>query len=165
VRRFQHNGDSSRIAVIFNEVRNRLGHSLLHLWASRDIFHDASQLAEPDNSAAWQVTDMSLASKWQQMMFAHATEFDVTNENDFVVVLCKDLLEVDRRILAKAGKHLGVHPAHPRRCLFQSVSIRIFADSDQNFAHGFLDSFVVHGAVASRVLTHEFALLKWVRQL
>ena len=83
--RLNNDGNACGIQFVFNQIGNRLGHSFLNLRASCNFFNDSSQLAESGHSPTRNVANVSGTGEWQQVMFAHASKWNVFHENQFVV--------------------------------------------------------------------------------
>jgi hypothetical protein len=107
--------NSAALQTIFNQIGNRLSHPFLYLRSTRDFFHNASQFAEPCDSTVRDVGNMRNASKRQQVMFAHAGEFDVANQHDLVVTFFERHVEVAAGIKVETAKHFGIHIRHTAR--------------------------------------------------
>ena len=80
----------------------------------------AGQLAQPNHAAAGHVADVGQAHERQHVMFAHAVETDVAHQHHFVVLLGKELPQVDPRIFVQAGEQFGIHAGHAGRA-FRAV--------------------------------------------
>jgi hypothetical protein len=68
------------------EVGNLLSETLLELRLRSEIFHDPRNFAETDDVSIWKVCKVGFSVEGEEMMFAHRNEFDVSDEDDLVVV-------------------------------------------------------------------------------
>jgi hypothetical protein len=99
---------------------------------------------------------MGPAGEWQQVMLAHAVEFDVAHEDDFVVIFGEYSLQVDAGIFVEPGENLGIHSGHAGWGFEESFAVGIFADRDEDFADRTLDAFVVDGGSFAMLRLHGF---------
>ncbi len=141
---FHDHSDRRALQLLFDEVGNGLRHSFLNLRSARHFFDHASQLAETGDSAVGNIGHMSDASERKQVVFAHAGEFDVANEDDFVITFFEGHVEVSPGIEMQTTEHFGVHFRYASRCFQQSVTIRIFSDGPKNCSHGPFDGVEIN---------------------
>ena len=85
-----------------------LGEPLLDLQAARERVHDARDLAEADDAFLWQIRDVHLAEKRQQVVLAHAEELDVLHHHHFVIrnAECRSIENIFRVLQIAAGEEL-----------------------------------------------------------
>ena len=124
----------------FQQIGDRLRHSLLDLWAASDFIDDSRQLAESRDLAVRNVRYVGDAGERKQVVFAHARERNVANQNHLVVSFREDDFQVSSRIDMQAAEHLGVHLRYASRRLLKPLPIRILANSRQDFTNRPLDA-------------------------
>jgi hypothetical protein len=78
---------------------------------------------------------MSNAHERQHVVFAHAVKTDVPDKDHFVVRFLEDFFQMSTRVQVQPSEKLGVHPGDSGGCFEQTVSIRILADSFQDFSN------------------------------
>ena len=112
------------------------GQPLLHLKPPGEHVHDPGHLAYADDPAVGNVAHVTAAEKGEQVVLAHAEEFDVPHD-DHVIGLRFEKRAVDHRFQV-----LGVAPGeklpaavHPSGGLFQPLPFRIFTDLQQKLPH------------------------------
>lgn len=141
--RFNQNDHAARIELLLDHIGNRLGHAFLNLRPPCNLVDNPGQLAQPNDLAIGQVPHMRLARKRQEMMLAHAVEFNVPNQHDFIVIFSEYPLEVNPRVLVQPREYLCIHPGHSRRSLKQSLAVRILPDGDEYLADSLLNPCMV----------------------
>jgi len=128
VRRFEDHAHAAGVEFAHQQVRDLLGHLLLHLRPARQRFDHARNLAQPDDLAVRQVGHVRLADERQQVVFAHRREIDVLHEHHLVVLLGERPPQRLARVLAQAGEHLGVHAGDAGRRFDEALALRVLAD-------------------------------------
>jgi hypothetical protein len=93
---------------------------------------------------------VSFAHEREQVMFAHAVEGDIANENKFVVLFFEDLLEVSSGFDVQSAEDFGVHARDAFGCFAEPIAVGVFADGKENFADGALNAELVHIAAFGR---------------
>ncbi len=85
----------------------------------------------------------------QEVMLAHAEDLDVADHHEVVgaAFVGERPGEVAGRVGAEAGEDLAVGARDPVGSIAQPVALGIFADRDQDLAHGAGDAGFVEGAV------------------
>ena len=93
---------------------------------------------------------MSNPTKGEKVMFTHAGEPDVPDQNQFVVVLRKRHLEVLRRVPLQPREHLLIHAGHTAGSIKQAGPIRVLPNRSQDCSHGTFDRLKIYVAVLDR---------------
>ena len=66
-------------------------------------------------------------------MLADTVERNVTQQNDFVVVLGKDAAKMLFRVLVHSAQELGVHSCYSLGCFLQALALGVFTDRYKYF--------------------------------
>src|SRR5438128_2082997 len=90
------------------------------------------------------------------MVFADRLKADVLDKDHLIVFLREGLAEQLARIPVQAGEDLGIHARDARRRLAQPLTLRVFADSQENLAYRGLDAGMIDSRGARPVLGREF---------
>src|SRR5262245_28435944 len=161
VSRLQHHADAACPCLLHQQVRQLLGHALLHLRPVRQHLDNSRQLAQPDDAPLWQIANVRLAHERQEMVFAHAGKFDVLDDHDLIVLLREALAEEFARVGVQPTEQLGVHAGDASRSIAQALAVGVLADRDKDLTDGRLDARLVNRLVLGRaavlrlMATHE----------
>src|SRR5208283_2830748 len=79
VARLNDDADSLRLYLVHDGLGNLHGQALLHLQPPRKDIDDAGNLAEANHLAVGNVSDVATPEKREEVMFAHAEDFDVSH--------------------------------------------------------------------------------------
>jgi hypothetical protein len=60
------------------------------LQPTAENFHDASNLAQADDSVFGKIADVDFSEKWHQVMLAHGKDINILHNNHFFVILGKN---------------------------------------------------------------------------
>src|SRR6266513_5982802 len=82
--RLDDDGDAARMDLFIDGFRDLRRQPFLNLQAAREHIHEALNLAQADDAAVRDVSDVGLAEKRQQMMLAQAEHLDVPDNDHFV---------------------------------------------------------------------------------
>ena len=111
VRRFEHDEHAARGQFLLHQVGDLLRHPLLNLRLAGHRVDHAGQLAQADDSAGRDVSDVEPAREGQQVVLAEAGELDVLLQDHLFVIDFERLAQQQTRVGVQAGEHLGVQPA------------------------------------------------------
>jgi hypothetical protein len=81
---FEDNGDTFGFEDGFQGIADLLCEALLRLQSPRKHIDDPGDLAEADDVFIRHVTDVYLADKWQEMVFAEAIALDIGDDDHAV---------------------------------------------------------------------------------
>jgi hypothetical protein len=81
---------------------------------------------------------------------------NVTEQDDFIVPLVEHRLEMPARIDREPRHQLGIGPGNTTGSIGKALPVGIFADGQQNLAHGFRDARLIHAAFLGAVILDEF---------
>ncbi len=142
---FDDDADALRRNFFFDGLGDLACHAFLNLQATREHIYKARDFAESENFLAGQVSDVGFAEKRKDVVFAKAEEFDVLDDDHFVVAdaeggAVQNCIEI---LVVAAGEKLERFFKALRR-FAQAFAVRIFADQFDDFAHMAGDSFRVN---------------------
>jgi len=80
------NRDTQWLECILNAIAYLGSKPLLNLQSTGISIHHACKFAESGDLAIWDIGDMRLTEKWQQMVFAQAVQFDIFYQNHLPVI-------------------------------------------------------------------------------
>jgi hypothetical protein len=80
------------------------------------------------------------------MMFAHAVKGDIPNQHHLIILLFENLLQMATRLEMKSPEDLGIHASDSGRSFQQTVAVRVFTDSQQNFSHSRFNTLLIDNA-------------------
>jgi hypothetical protein len=69
-------------------------------------------------------------------MLAEGVELDVAEEDDLIVSFVEDRLEMPLRIILEAGHEFAIGAGDAVGRLQQSLAVGVFADGEEDLAHG-----------------------------
>jgi sirohydrochlorin cobaltochelatase len=133
----------TRLQMSGDGVRDLRRQAFLKLRTARKCIYGAGDLAEPDDTTLRrQVGHLCGAIERQQVMFAHAGELDVADQDEIIAVraVFEHAPEMPSGVFMQTPKQFRVGPRDAVRRIAKSVSIGIFADSEQDLTHGVLDA-------------------------
>ena len=84
--RFDHHTHTGRTRSVHYRMRDLFGELFLNLQTARKHVADACDFRQADHFAQRQISHMDFADERQQVMFAHRIQFDVFDDDHFVVV-------------------------------------------------------------------------------
>jgi hypothetical protein len=84
------------------------------------------------------------------VVFAHAHDFDVPDQDELFVVRLERRGKHLGRVDPQAGEQLGVRAGDPGRGALETVAVRVLADRDEDLADRFLDPRQVDGLLDRR---------------
>src|SRR6266436_41572 len=134
--RLNHHAHALRLDRLLYGFRDLGGQTFLNLQAAREDFDQPRNLAQPDHFTFGDISHVYFAEKWQHVMFAQAEHLNVFDNNHLVVGDGEErLLQHRVRIFFVAAGEKFPGPAHAIRSADQTLARRIFADTDNHFAH------------------------------
>ena len=121
---------------------------LLHLRSFREAVDEPRELRQTGDASvvAGDVRDVRAPVERDQVVFADAVERDVAHQHHLVVVGLERDDEMTGGIVGETGADLGVHLRDARRRAHEAVAVGVFADRDEDLAHGLLDAAAVDRA-------------------
>src|SRR5262245_30955522 len=148
VDRLDHDADPTRLQHRVDALGDFRGHLLLDLEAAGIRVDDARELADADDLAGRQITDVRPADDRRHVVLAVGLELDVT-EHDHLVVT-RRFLEGAPQVFARIGSVSAVPVAErgddAARRITQTLTRRVLARPAQQNPHRFLGAFLVDGA-------------------
>jgi len=143
--RFDNHSDSKRLDRLINGLGNLRRQPFLHLEPAAEHLDKTHDFADADHFLVRKVTDVAFAEKGEQMMFAHAEEIDIGNDDHFIV------LDVKQRIIQKlfrihriaACKEL-IGFLNPFGRAYQALAIGILSNFLDDPANVFLHAFPLY---------------------
>ena len=148
VNRLDHARGADGIQLIHQGVGDLHRQPLLHLRPTCVTFHQTRQLAQSHDFSVGQIRHMRPAGERQQMMLTQRMKFDVAQQHNFVISLAKNGPQMPLWIIVQPGHQFGIGTRDAIGRAQQSLAIRIFADGEQNLAHGFFDARKINGRVS-----------------
>lgn len=158
VARLDDHRNPQRLERLLDAVAYLDGEPLLDLETARERLDDACYLAEPRDLPVGDVGDMALAYEGEHVVLACAVQVDVLYQDHLLVLLVEHgaLDYLDTIFTVSLGKELQTL-RDTLGCLYKSLSVRVFAQEDENLSDvlgdlrcGFVavivNSFVGHGA-------------------
>ena len=86
MRRLGDDGDAERIDLFQKGVRDLIGQPFLHLQTARVDVDKPGNLAQTDDLAVRDISDVTLPKKRKHVMFAEAVEVDVLHDHHLVII-------------------------------------------------------------------------------
>ena len=133
---FDDYADALRSDFFLDRFRDLAGHAFLNLQPPREHIDQARDFAEAKNALLRQIGHVSLAEERKNMVFAKAEEFDVLDDDHFIVRHGKRgaVQHMVQILVIAAGQKLQRFFETLRR-LAQPFAIGIFTDQLDDFSH------------------------------
>jgi hypothetical protein len=125
-------------------VGNLFRHAFLNLGTTGHLFDNPGQLTQSYHLSIREIANVSTSREGEQVMLAHATEVDILDQYNLVVLFCKHLLQMNGGIPMETREHLRVHPGDSGWRFQQTFAIRILSDGKQNLANSLLYSDMIY---------------------
>jgi hypothetical protein len=147
---FNNDDNSAWLKGIHQRVSNLTCHPLLNLRTPRVYVDQPRKLRQAGYLALLvrNVTDVSAAEEWHQVMLAGRVELDVAHEHHFLVVGIEDCSQDVLGRELQAGELLSQRTRDSRRSVPQAFAVRILAYCDEYLGNSTLDPRKVKAAVA-----------------
>jgi len=137
--RLDHDPDALRLESLHQEVRDLLGHPLLHLEATAYISTTRGSWRGPTPGDP-DVGDGRVAEEGQQVVLAERVERDVLDDDHLAVADLEDrAVHEALRVDVIAGGQLGVHAVDPLGRRPEPLAAGVLAHLDEDLADGRLD--------------------------
>src|SRR6266851_8243148 len=134
VSRFNDYAYAQRFDSLVNRFRNLCRETLLYLQPPRKYIHQARNLTEPDDFPSWNIGDVDLAEKGQQMMFAQTEHLNVLDDYHLVISYIEHRAQQGfLRVLSVAFGQILQRTFHAFGSATQAIPLWIFAQMDQHF--------------------------------
>ena len=155
--RLNRDGDTIGLQAVHHDVGDLGGEPLLQLRAPGDGVDQPRELGDADHAPARHVGDMRRAAEREEVVFADREEGDIAEDHHFVVALVEADLEQRFGVDFASAEHFLERRGDAAGRFEQSLAVGVFAQREQQFAHGALRAGQVHLAAAGRggVLAHD----------
>src|SRR5450631_152326 len=137
--------DSTRRQGVLESVGDLTGQPLLHLRQLRVQIHQPCDFRQAGDLALHvrQIANVSNAVEWQHVVLAGAVDLDVFDHDDLVVVRVENRRQHLFGPLLQPSKLFGHGASDPLRRALKTIARGIFADGQQDLAHGRFDAIEV----------------------
>lgn len=150
---FQNYNGAEGVEFILDGCSDLHGQAFLNLRAAGVAIDEAGEFGQTSDftSRLWQVTNVCLSEKGDEMVLADRIEGNISDNDDFIVIDVEGLIDVGAWILGDAAADLSIHASHSGGSFSESVAIGIFTDCDEDFFNGFFYTWVVHDDLKCRL--------------